>query len=100
MSMSINIDGYNFSGPYYHTKAFNQDFGCVYLLLNAQNQIVDVGQTSSINSRIINHERKTCWYQHGCGDTGLYIFINADENFRLLLEKLIRNKYHPFCGVR
>lgn len=96
--MAIKIEGYTFVGPYFHTRIFKKDFGCVYILLNKLNRIVDVGQTGSINSRIINHERKTCWYRHGCGDTGLYIFISQDENFRQLLEKLIRLKYKPPCG--
>lgn len=96
----MQIEGYTFSGPYYHTKTFNRDFGCVYVLLNSLNRVVDIGQTSSINSRIINHERKTCWIRNGCGNTGLYIYISPDENFRLLLEKLIRTKYNPLCGDR
>ncbi len=98
--MPIQVEGYQFSGPYYHTKKFNQNFGCVYIILNNNNQVVDVGETNDINSRIINHERKMCWYKNGVGETGLYIYISNDQNFRLLLEKLIRNKYHPFCGDR
>jgi len=96
--MPIKIEGYIFSGSYYHTKKFNKDFGCVYILVNRLNQLVDVGQTSAINSRIINHQRKMCWIKNGCGDTGLYVYISQDESFRLLLEKLIRSKYRPLCG--
>lgn len=98
--MPIQIQGYSFTGPYYHTRRFQNDFGCVYVLINNLNQIVDVGETDNINSRIINHERKTCWYQHGCGDSGLYVYITQDANFRLLLEQLIRTKYSPLCGER
>lgn len=94
----INIEGFLFSGPYYHTRRFERDFGCVYVLINALNQVVDVGQTESINSRIINHERKMCWIRHGCGETGLYLYISEDERFRVLLERLIRLKYRPICG--
>lgn len=96
----MQIEGYQFAGPYYHTRRFNNDFGCVYVLLNNLNQVVDVGETGNINERIINHERKTCWYSHGCGETGLYIFVSPDQNFRLALEKLIRLKYRPVCGSR
>lgn len=94
----MQIEGYKFSGPYFHTRKFSRDFGCVYVLINKMNQVVDVGQSGSINSRIINHERKMCWIFNGCGDTGLYIYISSDENFRLLLERLIRTKYRPLCG--
>lgn len=96
----MQIEGFTFLGPYYHTRRFQQDFACVYVLINNLNQVVDVGETSSINERIINHERKMCWYQQGCGDTGLYIYISNDQNFRLLLERLIRTKYNPACGMR
>ena len=98
--MPIQVEGYQFSGPYYHTRRFNNDFGCVYLILNNNNKVVDVGETSDINSRMINHERKMCWYKNGVGETGLYIYISNDQNFRRLLEKLIRNKYNPLCGDR
>ncbi len=98
--MGIQIEGYTFAGPYYHTKTFKEDFPCVYILLNKLNQVVDVGQTDSINTRIINHERKTCWIRNGCGETGLYVCINSDENIRRLLENFIRAKYKPVCGER
>lgn len=94
----INIEGYIFSGPYYHTRRFIRDFACVYVLINRFNQVVDVGETDSINSRIINHQRKMCWIRNGCGETGLYVYVNADKSFRLLLERLIRVKYRPICG--
>lgn len=98
--MNIKIEGYIFSGPYYHTRKFQNDFGCVYVLVNNLNQVIDVGETSNINERIINHERKMCWYQKGCGNTGLYVYISSDQNFRLLLERLIRSKYNPVCGQK
>jgi len=96
--MAIKIEGFQFSGPYYHTRKFNRNFGCVYVILNNRNQVVDVGETSDVNSRLINHERKMCWYRNGVGETGLYIYISNDQNFRLLLEKLVRAKYRPLCG--
>ncbi len=96
--MPIQIEGFQFLGPFYHTRGFNRDFGCVYLILNTRNQVVDVGETNDINSRILNHERKMCWYKNGVGETGLYIYISRDQNFRRLLETLIRNKYRPLCG--
>ncbi len=96
----MNLAGYEFEGPFYHTRKFDTDFGAVYVLINNNNQVVDVGETSNINERIINHPRKTCWIQHGCPETGLYLYISNDENFRLLLERLIRIQYNPLCGDR
>jgi len=96
----MQIEGYIFNGPYYNTRTFTKDFGCVYVILNNLNKIVDVGETGSVNSRLINHERKSCWYKNGCGETGLYVYISNDQNFRLLLEELIRIKYNPVCGEK
>lgn len=96
----MNIAGANFSGPYYHTRKFNEDFACVYALINGNNQVVDVGQTDSINSRILDHERKTCWERHGCGELSLYVHISGDVSYRLLLERLVRITYNPQCGQR
>ena len=98
--MAINIEGYQFQGPYYHTRRFDRDFGCVYIILNERNQVVDVGETGDVNARLPNHDRKQCWYNNGATEAGLYILINNDQNFRLLLEKLIRDKYRPLCGDR
>lgn len=100
MPRQITIEGYAFVGPFFHTRRFEGDFPCVYVLINTLNDIVDVGETSNINDRIINHERKTCWVQNGCSENGLYVCIIPDQNSRLLLEKLIRIKYNPVCGVR
>ncbi|MFA5197416.1 MAG: hypothetical protein WC437_03235 [Patescibacteria group bacterium] len=98
--MAINIEGYQFQGPFYHTRKFSRAFGCVYMIVNTRNQVVDVGETADVNSRLINHERKQCWYKNGATDGGLYILVNNNQNFRLLLEKLIRDKYRPLCGDR
>ena len=95
--MPIKIEGYSFLGPFYHTKYFSNDISCVYILINKANQIVYVDQTGNINAIIINHPQKTCWIANGCGDTGLYIYINNDENFRNLLVNLLRAKFSPIC---
>ena len=73
----MNIVGYKFKGPYSHTAGFKQTFGCVYVILNSNNNVVDVGQTSDVNERMQNHERKGCWSLNGAGDKSLYVFINS-----------------------
>lgn len=96
----MKIVGFDFAGSFYHTKKFDKDFPCVYVLINNLGQVVDVGETSSINERIINHERKMCWIINGCTAGGLYVYISNDQNFRILLEKLIRITYQPICGQK
>jgi len=98
--MTIQLSGTTFSGPYFHTRQFDPDFACVYVILNPLNQVVDIGQTNSINNRIISHDRKDCWYTHGCNDQGLYVHISNDENYRIMLERVLREVYMPLCGER
>lgn len=97
---TINVAGYEFSGPFFHTRPFQKDFSCVYVIMNSLNKVIDVGQTQSVNNRIIDHERKSCWYRYGCNESGLYILRIEPESQRLIIERLIRNTYFPPCGDR
>lgn len=96
--MSMTIEGEEFAGPFNHTVDFDRDFPCVYVILNPSSEVVDVGQTESVNGRLPNHDRKECWYQHGCTVSGLYVCELHDKQGRLILEHRIRNTYNPPCG--
>ncbi|MBU0458913.1 GIY-YIG nuclease family protein [Patescibacteria group bacterium] len=96
----MNIAGYPFDGPYDHNRGFTQSFGCVYALINSSNNLIDVGETSDVNERIPNHDRKACWLRNGCPNHNLYIHKSPDQNYRLNLENAIRQRYSPTCGVR
>lgn len=96
----MDVLNHQFQGPYDHNLAFKRDFGCVYLLVNAQGQLIDVGQTESVNNRLPNHDRKQCWIRNGCPDKQLYVYSIANEQYRLNLESAIRNAYAPACGIR
>ena len=96
----MDIAGYPFEGPYDHNRGFTQSFGCVYVLINNSNHVVDVGETSDVNDRIPNHERKPCWIRNGCPGMNPYLHKSEDQNYRLNLEGMIRKRYSPPCGER
>ncbi|MFH1473133.1 MAG: hypothetical protein ABIF06_01840 [bacterium] len=96
----MEILGYKFEGAFDHNELFTTDFGCVYALIDANYQLVDVGQTNSVNDRIPNHNRKNCWVRNDCPGKNLFIHRSEDEAYRLQLEGAIRSKYSPACGVK
>lgn len=94
----MNIAGYNFSGPYLTNADFNQ-VGAVYVISDAKNIAIDVGQTDNLRDRIYNHERKNCWIQNANGAVYVYAFVENNEKNRLAIESVIRNGTKFSCGV-
>ncbi|MFH1244212.1 MAG: hypothetical protein V1487_01395 [bacterium] len=98
MEVDMNINGYNFSGPFSINATFTSDFAGVYLISNPQGKIIDVGETESMNTRLPNHDRKPCWVQNG--GNALYVCNISQEGSRLALESSIRVANNPTCGIR
>ncbi len=96
--MKMKISNYIFDGPFDHNKVFNRDFGAVYAILDMRNIVVDVGETSSVNSRLPNHDRKECWNRNG--GISLYVLNTPIESDRLRIESEIRGLYAPVCGIK
>jgi hypothetical protein len=93
-----DIEGSRFFGPHHHHTKFQKDFGCVYLVINRNLQIIDVGETESFHSRLPNHDRLPQWERNNyyC----VYVCPNNVRDSRLVLEKSILTKYNPICGDR
>ena len=112
--MSINIAGYNFKCPIEEHDLENK-LG-VYVVLDSLYglgtdvkddrgfgwNIVDVGMSGEIRSRIENHDRKDCWEKHKSKKVPLEyaMFYDANEDTCKKIEKKIRDKYNPPCGER
>ena len=92
----MNILGYNFEGPF---TGFNQlkDQSGVYVILNGNEQIIDVGESSEVKTRIKNHERKSCWKTHRYSSFAVYYTSQAN---RERIEKQIRENHNPPCGEK
>lgn len=94
----MNIEGYNFEGPYDPDRGFVNNFAAVYSIVDDKPRVVDVGQTNNINDRFPNHERKPCWLRNKYGDIHLYVYRETSEEIRLRIESEIRERYDPPCG--
>jgi len=96
----MEILGFEFEGPFDHNETFTADFGCIYVIIDSNSQLIDVGQTNNINDRLPSHERRTCWLNNNCPGKNLFVHTSSNETYRLDIEEAIRDKYKPACGVR
>lgn len=94
----MNLNGYQFAGPYNVDLGFKRDFGAVYAIVDDTPKILDIGQTQSINDRVQYHDRRPCWDRNKVGALHLYIYENSSEQTRLQLENSLREIYKPTCG--
>lgn len=92
----MEIQGYNFEGPYSTSTNFNAVAG-VYLITTSSNKIIDVGETDNLKERIPNHERRQCWENNDA--TSLWFHHESNRENRLSKEKKIRLYYDPVCGI-
>lgn len=96
----MNLNGYQFAGPYNVDLPFDNDFGAIYAIIDDVPKVLDIGQTGSINDRVQYHDRRPCWDRNKSGALHLYILVNSSEQGRLQIEQSLRNFYNPLCGVR
>lgn len=102
---TITIMNYKFDGPYTNTKDIREASG-IYVILDrradGQWYILDVGESSGLQSRIINHDRKECWIRNKQGVIGAAILYTPTFSYdqRRQLESSIRNNFTCPCGER
>ena len=94
--MSITISGYTFEGPYQSKSSLERKSG-VYVVLNFDNDVVDVGESGNVRERVEDHEREPCWRRNGGSK---YAAHYTDESKRMTIEKQIRREHNPPCGER
>lgn len=100
--MSIKIGNYDFQGPYSNKNSIAGLSG-VYVVLdrnrNGGYTVVDIGESANIKTRLNNHDRESCWQRNISGQI-TFAAIYTTEQSRMRIEKLLREKYAPACGVR
>ena len=95
----VTILNYSFEGPYEIGKKVI-DRAAVYVILGSDNDVIDVGQSGEIGTRLLTHERKPCWDRHG-GKRFTIKWMPSDKYSREDREKLereIRDRENPPCG--
>lgn len=101
--MSITIGKYKFEGPYPVTASL-QDRSGVYAILDRKEgehyDLLDVGESANVKTRIENHDRKNCWNRNKKGTLyyAVYYTPNLQQSGRMEIEQEIRSQYKPPCG--
>lgn len=95
------IGRYYFEGPYQVGKKLI-DRASVYVILDADDRVVDVGQSGETGTRLLTHERKPCWDRQG-GSWFAVRWMSSDRYSREDREQVeheIRRSENPPCGKR
>ena len=101
----VTITNYDFEGPYETTTSLRDDAG-IYAILdyrpNSGRYLLDVGESTTVKTRIDNHERWFCWERNRQGNIWFAVLYtptwSADQ--RRSLESAIRQQYWIPCGER
>ncbi|GJQ31197.1 MAG: hypothetical protein HBSAPP04_00360 [Ignavibacteriaceae bacterium] len=95
------IGQYFFEGPFFNLSQIN-DLGGLYAIVDANGNIIDIGQSGQLRTRLMNHDRIPCWKKQTNGSYRVYIFYtpNFSEAERMMLEKRLRYVNDPPCGDR
>jgi hypothetical protein len=104
--MTIEISGYEFSGPFSDTSSLEDRSG-VYAILtptgNSKYKVVDVGESATVKTRVENHDRNPCW-QRNANKGGIQCAAHYTPGLhqagRRKIEQEIRDQYKPPCGDR
>ena len=98
--------------PFKCTRLSDADFSdraAIYVIICVISkddwEVIDVGQSGELGTRIDTHERKRCWEQH-CPNGNIWVCIypmpssSFSKQQRIELEGKIRDEYNPVCGEK
>lgn len=101
--MTIQIDQWNFDGPFYNTTPVLNRSGAYAILTRppgtATYRIVDAGESGDLRFRLDNHDRTECWRRNSAGELAVAV-LYCDERSRTAVEASLRRKFTPACGIR
>jgi hypothetical protein len=103
--MSIEIAGYKFAGSYNSTSSLEDRSGVYAVLIPTDAthyQVIDVGESATVKTRVENHDRKPCW-QRRANSGGLryavYYTPGLQQAGRQAIEQKVRQQHRPPCGA-
>ena len=101
----ISIGRYRFEGPVYNKEALKDAPG-VYAVLDDRGPggtfVLDIGEAQLVRCRVRAHDRENCWLRNRRGMVcyaALY-FPGSTQADRCIIERELRERYAPACGVR
>ena len=93
-----NINGYIFEGPYNLSSTSFNDVPGVYFISDSRGNSLDVGETEQLATRLVSHERGTCWQNNSLGDVIVWFHGDSNQSSRLRKEAVIRKSNKFSCG--
>lgn len=94
------IANYDFDGPYSDRNSLRDEAG-VYIVLNGypNADVLDVGESQNIRTRLNNHEREPCWIRNNTRGISYaaHYMPNSTQIQRRAVESAIRRQYPPRC---
>ena len=92
-NMSIKLGNYYFDGPF---NAILDKRG------NGIFQVLDIGESANVKTRVENHDRDLCWYFFRQGEIvyAAYYTPHMHQAGRIIIEQELRDMYNPVCGIR
>jgi hypothetical protein len=104
MSSYIKIGDYRFSGPFTGTSMIENSSGLYAILDNTGSsyEVIDIGETATLKTRIEGHERQPCWQSNKDGRLVLAVLYtpHKQSSTRTDIEDNLRQQYNPPCGQR
>jgi len=103
LHMPIQIDQWNFDGPFHNTTPVQSRSGAYAVLTRqpgtATYRVVDAGESGDLRFRIENHDRGECWRRNNAGELAVAV-LYCDERSRMAIEASLRRTFNPTCGIR
>ena len=102
---TIKIGRFEFIGPFQSTNPLEDRSGVYAILCPTRTSnwnLVDVGESAQVKTRVDNHDRKDCW-QINCNTTlsvAVLYTPGLQQTGRRKIEQEIRNQFNRLCGER
>jgi len=101
-SMTLNVSGYTFEGPYASTDDLEDRSG-VYVIVDSTAdgyQPIDCGESATVKTRVSTHDRADCWKQNCSGRLMFAVLYtpNLQASGRREIESKIRDEFNFPCG--
>lgn len=97
--MSFRIGQYAFEGLFAIPAYLNDQSG-VYAIVDSSNyQVLDIGESGGVRSRVETHDRADQW-RRNCQGSVQYAALYCDGSNRMRIERELRAQFSPRCGDR
>ncbi len=78
----------------FRTQRFNE-IGAIYVITNSQKQVIYIGQTGNLDTRIEQHRNDTAHKMHRYAPALIVVEVEASELRRLVRERTLIAEYSP-----